>query len=264
MTSRVTVLGCGHSGGTPLIGNDWRACDPTEKRNRRTRSSIYVRGEEGAFIIDTGPDFREQINTNNINRLDAVIYSHHHADHTGGIDDLRHWCRYRKLTDFPVYMTGETWADTGKRYAHILDQAPNDFYPILIKTHILNQNDMYTSFRLGGIPVTIFEQDHKTCTSLGVRVGDFAYSIDMLDLSARSQEVLKGVKTWLVDCASYKEETPYVHANFGTIRRLNDVIRAPNVFLTHMPPNMDYKKLCDELPPGYAPAYDGMTIEVTL
>lgn len=258
---RITVLGCGHSAGTPLVGNDWRACDPAEPKNRRTRVSVYVQGEEGAFMVDTSPDFREQVNANHINRIEAVVYTHCHSDHVNGIDDLRHWCKYRNLTDFPVYMTQETARGMFHRYDYLLVKQPDEFYPLLMKPHILPPEDLYVPLAIGGVPgVTLFEQDHKTCTSLGVRVGNFAYSTDMLNLSDQSIAALQGIETWVVDGASYKG-TPYVHANLEIVYALNQRVGARQVYITHMPPNMDYQTLCRELPPGYAPAYDGLQIE---
>jgi phosphoribosyl 1,2-cyclic phosphate phosphodiesterase len=261
MSTRVTILGCGHSGGTPLIGNEWGACDPAEPRNRRSRPSIYVQHGEKGLVIDTGPDFRNQINLNNIKKIDAVLYTHYHMDHTLGIDDLRVWCLRRGLK-MPIYGTSETFAEMRENYRYQFEQK-SEFYPTVFQPHELSPADLYAPLHLAGIPLTIFEQDHKTCTSLGIRIGNFAYSTDLVDLGMRSIDVLRGIDTWVLDCARYSEPAT-VHGNLDMVFRLNRAVGAKMVYLTHMPPTMDYRTLLSELPDGYAPAYDGLQIDVSV
>lgn len=260
MNATVTVLGCGHSAGSPLIGNDWIACDASEPRNQRTRASIHIQMNDASLIIDTGPDFRNQINRQKINKIDAVLYTHYHADHTGGMDDLRHWCRRRKLEAFPLYMNDETYQVLRQRYDYLIEKEMDVFYPLLLKPHVLTPEQLYREVHLAGIPLTLFEQDHKTCTSIGVRVGNVAYSTDMLNLPERSIESLHGIDTWIVDAAAYKGEA-FVHANLDIVFALNERIGARQLYLTHMPPTMDYHTLINELPPGCEPAYDSLMVE---
>lgn len=262
MSTSVTILGCGSSLGTPLIGNDWMACDPNEPRNRRTRPSIIIEHDGVALVIDTGPDFREQINRENIKRIDAVLYTHYHADHTTSMDDLRGWCRRHDIK-MPVYAIPETLDILRVRFDYLIEQQMADLYPILINAYELKPSDLYTPIRLGGVPVTVIEQDHGTCTSLGVRIGNFAYSTDMLRLGDRAIETLRGIDTWVVDAAAYNR-TPTVHADLETVYALNDKIGARQVYLTHMPPIMDYQTLLRELRPGYTPAHDGLKIDVAV
>jgi phosphoribosyl 1,2-cyclic phosphate phosphodiesterase len=262
MTTRVTILGCGGSLAVPMAGNEWLSCDPAEPRNRRTRPSILIEQGGNALVIDTGPDFYEQTNRCNIKRIDAVLYTHYHADHTLGMDDLRGWCRRRNIT-MPVYATDETFADLKARFDYLLVTPSNEaLYPIVLNTHILGPAELYTPMKLGGVGVTLFEQDHGSCTSLGVRIGNFAYSTDMLRLPERSIRVLQGVENWVVDGAAYNNPET-VHAGLSTVYALNERVGATNVYITHMPAYMDYQTLCRELPKGYAPAYDGLTFAVT-
>ena len=263
MSTRVTVLGCGGSLAVPLIGNDWGACDPAEPRNRRTRPSIMIEQGENVLVIDTGPDFYEQANRCNIKRIDAVVYTHYHSDHVLGMDDLRGWCRRRNI-EMPVYATDETFDELKSRFGYLLVANPKNeaLYPIVLKTHTLTADQLYQPIEIGGVRVTLFEQDHGSCTSLGVRIGNFAYSTDMLRLPEPSIRVLKGVENWLVDGAAYNNPET-VHAGLSTVYELNREIGAKNVYITHMPLYMDYQTLINELPPGYAPAYDGLTFDVT-
>jgi phosphoribosyl 1,2-cyclic phosphate phosphodiesterase len=262
MTSRLTILGCGHSGGTPLIGNYWGACDPKEPKNRRTRPSVMLQHDDMTLIIDTGADFRDQVNKSNISKIDAVLYTHYHADHTFGLDDLRLWCRFRNIK-MPVYALDETANYMRQRFDYALTNEMDQSYPIVINMFDLKPSDIYNPIRIGGVPITVFLQDHKTCISLGVRFGNVAYSTDMVRLEARSIAALQGIDTWIVDAAAYNG-TPFVHADLKTVYALNEKIGARQVYLTHMPPTMDYKTLCKELPKGYAPAYDGLVIDVKL
>lgn len=261
MTSCVTILGCGHSGGVPLIGNEWGVCDPTEPRNRRTRSSIYIEHDGRGLVIDTGPDFRNQINNNNINKIDSVLYTHYHADHTFGIKDVRVWS-LRHGFKMPIFATSETFADLKIRFKHLFHEI-SPFYPVMFDPRELTPDQMYVPVDIGGFPLTLIEQDHKTCTSLGVRMGNFAYSTDLINLNERSITALKGIDTWVLDCARYNQPAT-VHGNLDMVFRLNKQVCARQVFLTHMPPTMDYRTLLSELPDGYTPAYDGLQIDIKM
>lgn len=263
MSTRVTILGCGGSLGVPMVGNDWLACDPHDPLNRRTRASIMIEHDGNVLVVDTGQDFREQSISNKINKIDAVLYTHYHADHTAGIDDLRGWCRRRDIK-MPIYMSAETHTQLDIRYNYLIGRQHDELYPIQLNAYEIAPDNMYKTIRLGGVPVTVFEQDHGTCISLGVRIGDFAYSTDFVRLDARAVQTLKGVKNWVADGAAYHQENNRVHANLQTVYDLNAKIGAEQCYITHMPGTMDYKNLCRELPHGYAPAYDGLKIQVTV
>ena len=264
MNYKITVLGCGNAAGTPAIGNFWGDCDPKEPKNKRLRASIAVQSDETTLIIDTGPDFRQQLNRAHINDIDAVLYSHAHSDHVAGIDDLRMFFFRYDRTPIPVYANTETLKEMQRRLDYVFDGGKGTtkglYHPIVTANEI-TQHDIGHQMMIGDIEFTPFEQDHTTCTSLGFRIADFAYSTDMQNLDDASIETLKGVKTWLVDGAAYKKTDNFVHASFQNVFDMNKRIGAQNVFFTHMSCFMDYKTMVGELPDGYAPAYDGLMFD---
>lgn len=259
-TATITVLGCGNSTGVPAIGNIWGACDPTEPKNTRTRSSIAVQINETTLIIDTGPDFRQQMNRENITNLNAALYTHFHEDHVGGIHELRAFTfRNKALTN--VYADQATLDELHNRFGFLFKGGNLDIYPPILAANMLEYGQNY---QIGDLSFTCFEQDHDSCSSVGYRFGDFGYSTDILDLDETAVETLKGIKTWIVDGCGYHKEDYVAHANLKTIYRLNEQIGAEEVYLTSLSLAMDYKTLCEELREGYRPAYDGLKLKCTI
>lgn len=259
MSLKVTILGCGNSSGVPAIGNYWGKCDPKEPRNKRSRSSILVQSDKTALVVDTGPDFREQINTTGITTIDGVLYTHPHGDHVHGIDDLRMIMRKNK-SQVPCYGNKKTLDDLKKRFDYLFQGGGHVLYPPVIKPLELNKNHFGKVQQSGDIPFIPFEQDHGTCTSIGYRFGDIAYSVDMKTLYQSAIDTLSGIKIWIVDAAGYKSDDNPVHASLNDIYRLNEKIGAETVYLTSLSLGMDYKTLREELPNGYAAAYDGLIV----
>ncbi|MCB1531245.1 MAG: MBL fold metallo-hydrolase [Alphaproteobacteria bacterium] len=260
MSLTFTILGCGNSSGVPSIGNYWGQCDPAEAKNRRTRSSLLIQSGTTNLIIDTGPDFKFQLNRADINRLDAVLYSHAHSDHVAGIDELR-VLRYRMGVDrVKIYCNSETYEDLERRYDYLLHGGKADIYPAVTETYTFKESDFGKTQTIGNVDFIPFLQDHGTCQSVGYRFGDLAYSVDMLALDDQAIEILQGIETWIVDAAGYTSDSNPVHANLDTIYTLNDKICAKNVYLTSLTLSMDYKTLENELKDGYLPAYDGLII----
>ncbi len=259
---KITILGCGNSTGVPAIGNYWGACDPNERKNRRSRSSITVQSDVTTLVIDTGPDFRNQLNNANINHIDAVLYTHHHSDHMNGIDELR-VIRFRggKLVD--AYMNQETYDDITPRFDYMFSGGKIDLYPPIVSPTVFSPKDYGQTMRAGDIEFIPFVQDHGSCSSVGFRFGDFAYSLDFLTLDDTAIKSLKGVKTWIVDAAAYNQDNNKVHANLATIYALNKKIGAQRVILSSLSLSMDYQTLANELPTGYEPAFDGMKLTCT-
>ena len=261
MNLTVTILGCGNSAGTPAIGNYWGNCDPDEPRNRRTRPGIAVQSATTTLIVDTGPDFREQMNREDINDLDAVLYTHAHSDHITGIDELR-VLRNRKKKKIDIYAAPDTMSEIRHRYDYMFVEKAA-IYPSAVEPHIIAPETLGQPMTLGDIIFTPFAQDHGTCTSLGFRFGSLGYSTDVVRFDDKALKILKGIDCWIIDAAGYKMERNMVHLTLRQIYDYNKIIGAKMVYLTHLSPLMDYQTLRRELTDGFEPAYDGLRIELS-
>ena len=213
---RFTFLGTGSSGGVPRIGNDWGACDPDELKNRRSRCSAlleYFSDSGGAptrILIDTSPDMREQLLRTDVGRIDAVVYTHEHADQTGGIDDLR-VLALRQRQRIPVYMDERTAEALLKRAAYCFEGA-GDYPPILdVQPYLVPGQPVSIPGPSGSIEMQPILQFHGRINSLGFRIGDFAYCNDLNDLPEESLQALRGVRTFVVDALRYSMHPS--HAN---------------------------------------------------
>lgn len=265
MRLRATILGCGPSYGVPRIGNLWGACDPKEPRNRRTRCSLLVEqfgpGDEStAILVDTGPDIREQLLAADVRRIDAVVYTHAHADHLHGIDDLRGFALdTRKLVE--VYADAATGERLYEAFGYCFRTAPGSGYPPILR---LNRIVAGTPFAINGpgglLTVQPFQQAHGEIGSLGLRFGTIAYSCDASDFPPESLPVLAGLDVWVVDALRY---TPHPsHLSVSEALAWIERVAPKRAVLTHMLNDLDYQTLRRELPEGVEPAYDGMQIEI--
>lgn len=258
-TLKITILGCGDSAGVPRVGGDWGNCDKTNPKNRRTRPSIMVQSATTTLVVDTGPDFSQQLTRENIKTIDAVLYTHDHADHIAGIDDVRILAG-RMNKQIPVYADERTLSSLKKRFDYIFEQK-SSFYPAVVNAHTWMQDDMGREVTIGDISFTPFVQDHgQGNVSLGFRFGDVGYSTDMTNLDNKAINVLKGVKTWIADCADYSNGHGTLHAQFPTVQRLAKEIGAEQTYLTHLKMFYDYDVMNNELPEGFALCYDGLVI----
>lgn len=256
---KITVLGCGDSAGVPRIGGDWGNCDASNPKNRRTRPSMMIQSSTTTIIVDTGPDFGLQLTRENIQKIDAVLYTHAHADHVTGIDDLR-IIQGRVEHKIPIYCDELTHRVLSERYNYIFKQT-STYYPEVVEPHIFKPKDFGQVCQIGDIEYIPFQQDHgQRNISLGFRFGDFAYSTDMRDLDDKALSVLKGVKNWIADCADFAHGHGTLHADFPTVQKLNGVVGAEQVYLTHLKMFYDYNEMVSKLPDGYSPAFDGMKI----
>jgi phosphoribosyl 1,2-cyclic phosphate phosphodiesterase len=263
MSLTFTILGCGSSGGVPRPGTGWGACDPANPKNRRRRCSLLVerRGDAGVtrVLIDTGPDLRDQLIDANVDWLDAVLYSHEHADHTHGIDDLRGlYLHARRRVN--VYADDPTSRMLMTRFAYCFVQPPGSGYPPILTMHSLAAGRALTIDGKGG-PITAlpFCQDHGDITALGFRFGDVAYSADLHDLPEDSIEALSGVETWIVDALRYTHHPS--HFSVSDALAWIERIKPKRAILTNMHTDLDYEALRAKLPAGVEPAYDGMRID---
>lgn len=260
---RVTILGCGGSRGVPVVSQGWGDCNPANPKNRRTRSSILVERIDQAgqgrarLLIDTSPDLREQMLANNICTLDAVLWTHAHADHAHGIDELREICQLR-CAPLPAYGHGLHLAELKQRFGYCFEELP-DGYPYY--RPVLRANAVTGAFEAPGGLVRSFVQDHGYSLTLGYRIGDFAYSTDVVRLDEAAFAALAGVKVWVVDCQRIAPPHP-VHAHLDLVLGWLDRVKPERAILTHMDQTMDYDAVCRILPESVEPAYDGMVIEI--
>ncbi|HEY2226126.1 MAG TPA: MBL fold metallo-hydrolase [Xanthobacteraceae bacterium] len=264
MTLTFTILGCGSSGGVPRPAIGWGECDPANPRNRRRRCSLLVerRGQNGGrtrVLIDTSPDLREQLLDADVDWLDGVLFTHEHADHTHGIDDLRGlFLRHRRRVD--CYLDEPTYRVLYFRFGYCFVTPPGSNYPPILNEHRISAGHPVTIHGSGG-PITAlpFLQDHGDIPSLGFRFGDVAYSSDLRDLPPDSIAALAGLDLWIVDALRYRPHP----SHFSVAEALDWIERvAPRrAILTNMHIDLDFEELRRRLPPHVEPAYDGLKIE---
>jgi phosphoribosyl 1,2-cyclic phosphate phosphodiesterase len=249
---KLTILGCGTSGGVPKVPEFWGACDPANPKNHRRRASVLVEEGDSTILFDTTPDLREQMIAARVKKLDAVFYTHDHADHTHGIDDLRGFYQ-TSGNRVDIYADAQTLGILKQRFDYIFRSQNN--YAAICRAHTLNG-----PVKVGGLKVIPFEQGHGDGISLGYRVGDFAYSTDLNMLPESAFDTLAGVKVWVVDALRYQAHP--THSHLAQTLEWIERVKPERAILTHMTWDMDYETLKRELPAGVEPAYDGM--EVTL
>jgi phosphoribosyl 1,2-cyclic phosphate phosphodiesterase len=252
---KVTILGCGAAGGVPMISAGWGRCDPANPKNRRRRPSILVEEAGKRILIDTSPDLREQLLSSDINHLDAVLYTHSHADHLHGIDDLREVNRAMKAP-IPVFGTEETLSDITVRFDYVfkpLDLAKDSIYKPWLIPH-----QVEGAFTAAGIEVIAFDQDHGHSRTTGYRIGDMAYSTDVMEIPEASMAQLKDLDLWIVGCLL---DIPHAtHAHIGKALEWRERLRPKKMVITHMSPRLDYETLANSLPESVEPGYDGLVL----
>src|SRR6266849_5756134 len=232
---RVTVLGCGPSTGVPVIGGNWGRCDPGDRRNRRRRVSVLVEVGAVVILIDTSPDLR---------------------DHLHGIDDLRSVNRLMQSA-IPLYADAQKLAEVGRRFDYVLKpiEEPGRYYkPVLVPHEIVGP------FELHGIPILPFVQDHGFSTTLGIRIGEMAYSTDVVELDDKAFAAIAGIELWIVDCL--RREPHPTHSHLAKTLSWIARVQPRRAVLTHMDQNLDYRELSAELPRGVEPGQDGLVIEL--
>ena len=253
---KLRILGCGTSSGVPRIGNDWGACDAAEPRNRRRRVSIIVEFETARILIDTGPDLREQLLDADVDRVDAIIWTHDHADHCHGIDEVRQLF-HKRGGPVPGYARPATLDALTTRFAYAFNG--NDGYPPTI--HIRELPDRL-DFASDGVAVV--DQPHGSISSAGLvftsRGKTIVYATDFNSMTAEMRDAYRGADLWIVDALRRRPHPshPHLDQTLGWV----DELAPKAVLLTHMDQSMDYATLCDELPGHVRPAHDGL--EVTL
>lgn len=253
------MLGCGPSWGVPRIGGFWGECDPQNLRNRRRRVSILVEEGDATVLVDTSPDLREQLLDAGVRRLDAVLYTHAHADHAHGIDDLR---SINRLTGqaLPIYASAATIAEIRQRFGYVLAPLKAGLGGVFYKP-LLEPREIDGPFEVAGLSIVPFQQDHGfSMVTLGFRFGRFAYSTDVIELDDAAFAALEGIDAWIVDCIRREPHVTHSHLEktLGWIER----VKPRRAVLTHMDESLDYDSLCRTLPAGIEPGYDGLVMEI--
>lgn len=261
---RLTILGCGSSPGVPRIMGDWGACDPANPRNRRLRAAALVErvksdGRVTRVAIDTGPDFREQMIAARVTSLDAVIYTHPHADHIHGIDDLRGYVLAQKrLMD--IHADEPTMLRLREAFAYCFETPVGSKYPPIVEPHIISHAERFTIAGEGG-PLTFapLPQIHGDIRSLGLRVGPFAYCSDVSDFPEETVPLLSKLKVLVIDALQYRQHPS--HFSLGEALEWIARLGPERAVLTHMHTPLDYAAVENETPANVSPAYDGMVLE---
>jgi phosphoribosyl 1,2-cyclic phosphate phosphodiesterase len=255
---KVTILGCGGSGGVPMIGGHWGACNPANPKNRRRRASVLVQTEGQDILIDCGPDLREQMLAAQQPNLDAVLVTHTHSDHVGGLDDLRKLFLVNGGKPIAFHASASDLADLARRFTYAFK--PFAYEAARVEPLICKPID--GPFTIGPVQVIPFAQDHghKDFITLGFRIGDFAYTTDAKSLDDNAFKVLAGVKVWVVDCIREAEHP--AHSHLAQTLEWIARVRPERAYFTHMDITFDYDAALAKCPPGVFPAYDGLVIEL--
>jgi phosphoribosyl 1,2-cyclic phosphate phosphodiesterase len=259
-----TILGCGSSGGVPRPALGWGACDPANPKNRRRRTALLVErqgpGGRTRVLVDTPPDLREQLLDAEVDWLDGVLFTHEHADHSHGIDDLRSLViRRRRRID--VYLNETTSQALRARFDYCFVTPPGSEYPPILNEHrIVPGRPIAIDGEGGPILALPILQEHGDIPSIGFRFGELAYSTDLSGMPAESALALAGIKVWIVDALRY---TPHPsHFSLADALAWIERIGPERAILTNLHADLDYDTLRAQLPRHIEPAFDGMRIEL--
>lgn len=251
---KARILGCGTSSGVPRIGNDWGDCDPAEPRNRRRRASVLIESGATRILVDTGPDLREQLLDADVADVDAVIWTHDHADHCHGVDDLRQLFHARGA---PVAAYARPWTLAALRQRFNYAFEGKDGYPPIVTGH-----ELPDSLRIGDIAVTCADQPHGSITSVGLRFEaagrSIGYATDFNAMTDAMAILYAGLDIWIVDALRYRPHPthPHLAQTLEWIERLG----SGKAVLTHMDQSMDYATLASQLPTNVVPGHDGLVL----
>jgi len=256
---KVTILGCGCAEGVPMVGCSCKICHSKNPKNKRTRQSIYIESNKTNLLIDAGPDIRTQCLINKINNIDGLLVTHPHADHIGGLADLRAFCISSHET-INLFSDQKCLDEIRMRFDYLFRDCrigANTKKPIL-KSNPLN---LWTKNKIGDIEFIPFIQDHVSITSLGFLFKDFAYSTDFKSLDKKSINLLKGTKLWIVECIGYKRNYS-AHVILDEMLKFHEQVKPEKAIIIHMSHEIDYATFSKKLPKNIKIAYDGMKLVV--
>ncbi|WP_022683173.1 MBL fold metallo-hydrolase [Sphingobium bisphenolivorans] len=256
MSLKLTILGSGTSSGVPRIGNDWGACDPGEPKNRRTRASILVESATTRLLIDTSPDMRAQLLAADVVQIDAILWTHDHADHSHGLDDVRQLYHHRG-TPVPAYARAQTLGHLRQRFAYAFE-GRYGYHPTI------DAHPLPDGLRIGDIDIACTDQPHGEIYSTGFRFMhdglSIGYATDFHEMTPDMLALYDDLDIWVVD--ALREKPHPTHAHLALALDAVDIVRPQRTILTHMDQSMDFAALCRSLPPGVEPGYDGMVVEL--
>lgn len=264
---RFTITGCGSSPGVPRVNGDWGACDPANPKNRRRRASLLMEkiadnGSKTVVVVDTGPDFREQMISAGVTHIDGVVYTHPHADHIHGIDDLRTYVVDQK-SEMNIYANQLTLDRLYEGFSYCFKTPEGSSYPpILLANEIRAGEEFSINGAAGEINLQVISQIHGDIESLGFRIGDVAYCTDVSDFPEGSEAYLQNLDVLIIDALQYRSHAS--HFSLDEALEWAERLAPKRVILTHMHVPLDYDAVMKATPDYVEPAYDGLAFEIKL
>ncbi|WP_332060856.1 MBL fold metallo-hydrolase [Bartonella sp. CB74] len=264
---RFTILGCGPSPGVPRPNGDWGACDPNNSKNKRYRSSLLVERihqseKKTTIVIDTGPDFRSQMIDARVSHLDAALYTHSHADHTHGIDDLRSYALAQQCL-INIYADVFTLGHLKNSFKYCFQTPKDSFYPPILKAHLINEDSQFIIQGQGGaIAVNTHLQFHGATHSLGFRIGNVAYCTDVSTFPEKTLPKLMDLDILIIEAFQFESHSS--HLSVEQALQWIQYLKPKQAILTHMDRSLDYNELVNYIPSHVKPAYQGLVFETEI
>ncbi len=252
---QVTILGCGASMGVPVIGCDCSICLSDSKYNKRTRSAIYINDDNSKILVDFGFDIKYQLLREKISKLDCAILTHDHSDHVNGIDDLRIFSFMQKKA-LEIYIYSKSAANLHKKFDYLFNS------DLFIQGQIFKtkQVNFFDKIKINTIEIQFFRQNHGPIDSLGLRIGDFVYSTDIINFPPESEKFLQNIKVWILDCMDYTSNKN--HAGLDKVLEWREKYKPEQILLTNMRHTIDYHEITKILPDNVKPLYDGYKFNI--
>lgn len=246
---QLKILGCGSSWGVPVASCKCEVCLSDSPYNKRNRSSLLISDSSTDILVDCGFDIRHQLLKYDINKIDAVLLTHDHADHVSGLDELRVFNLLHKMIP-GLYADESTLGIIMERFDY------------LFKSGFFNPKsiDFYSKIKIGNIDIQFFKQDHGSMDSLGMRIGDVVYSNDLINYPEESKQYLRDARIWVMDCIDYVSTD--THCGLDKVLAWREEFLPRKIYLTNLSHDLDYFELKSKLPPDIEPAHDGLVIEI--